>query len=160
MMRHKKFNPWCYICQFIRSRRRPHFRKPIALGDRLTYFGEIVTCDHIVSETPGAKSIEGHLYALMFFCLFSKFIGAYPALTKTGMETLQYLQTFRGKDHIELIYSDNAGEIEFACRMERIPHDTCKAGDSKANGIAERQVQEVRLITAANLCQSGLPHPY
>ena len=121
LMGHKKFNPWCKICQYIRSRRKRHFRKPVPLGARLTYFGEIITCDHLVAETPGAQSIEGHLYALMFFCLFSKFLGAYPVLTKTGMETLQCLQTFRGKDQIDLIYSDNAGEIEFACRVERIP---------------------------------------
>ena len=40
------------------------------------------------------------------------------------------------------------------------PHDTSEAGDPAGNGIAERQIQEVKLGTACNLSQAGLPHRY
>ena len=42
----------------------------------------------------------------------------------------------------------------------RIPHDRSEAADPQSNGIAERQIQEIKQATIANLRQSGLPHRY
>ena len=92
--------------------------------------------------------------------MFTGYIGAYPCLTKTAFETRENLEHFKGRQVIEYMYSDGAYEIDLACRNLWIPHDTSEAGEPQGNGIAERQVQEVKQATIANLAQAGLPHRY
>ena len=58
------------------------------------------------------------------------------------------------------MYSDDSGEVAFACRVEAIPHDTNRPYNKQGNGIAEHMMQEVKLGTASNLEQAGLPHCY
>ena len=70
------------------------------------------------------------------------------------------MQHYRARERINYMYSDGSGEIEAACKMDYINHDACAPGDKQANGIAERQVQEVKLATASNVAQAGLSHPY
>ena len=160
LMCHKPFNARCKVCVAVRSRKRRHMRRLRAVGQDLEAFGEAVTCDHIIAETQARESIEGHMYAVVIYDLYTRFVGAYPSLTKTSMETLQHLQKWRGKDEIKFMYSDGSKEIANACRLEQVPHTACEPGDKQANGIAERQVQEIKLTTASNLAQAGLPHPY
>ena len=61
---------------------------------------------------------------------------------------------------VDFLYSDGSQEIANAARLDGTPHTACEPGDKQANGIAERQVQEIKLCTASNLAQAGLPHPY
>ena len=135
-------------------------RRIRAIGRDLAAVGEVVTCDHIIAEAAKHQSIEGHMYAIVLFDLFSRFMFAYPALTKTGAETLTAVQHYRGRNGINYMYSDGSGDIDLTCRLDGIQHDTCMPGDKQGNGIAERQVQEVKLLTASNLAQAGLSHPY
>ena len=147
------------MCQRVNTGRTPHRRKHVPLREKLTHFGEIVTCDHIIAEGDG-ESAEGHAYGIVLYDVYSQFIGSYPSLTKTAVETLRHLREYKGSDEIELVYSDNAGEIKWACNAEMIMHDTCKAGDSAGNGIAEQMVRECKAGVTACLSQAGLPHGY
>ena len=135
-------------------------RKLVSAGDKLERLGQVVTCDHIIANSEMKQSIEGHTCAVVFYDLCTQFLGAYPSLTKTAAETHEWLKRYKGTAPIEYMYSDNSDEIEIACRLEHIIHDTCQPGDKQANGIAERQVQEVKLGTAANLEQAWMPHAY
>jgi len=61
---------------------------------------------------------------------------------------------------IECLYADNSGEIASACALLGILRKTGEAGDPQGNGVAERQIQEVKLGSAANLARAGMPHQY
>ena len=135
-------------------------KKMSAAGVRLCRFGEVVTCDHLVAEAAHNNSIEGHGYAVLFYDLYSEFVGCYPTLTKTGIEALHALQHFRGRQGIDFVYSDGSGELAVACRLDHTLHQESQSGDKQSNGIAERQVQEAKLGTATNLAQAGITHPY
>ena len=117
--------------------------KPVK--DELKGFGDIVTCDHLIAESEPNKSVEDDMYGVMFYDVWSDYLGAYPVKSKTGVDTSLALQHFRGKQHVQYVYSDGAGEINFACKVNNILHDSCMPGEKQANGIAERQVQEVKL---------------
>ena len=67
----------------------------------MTHFGEIVTCDHLVAERDDAMSMEGYSYGVLFYDIYSQFIGAFPTLSKTSIETLNSLRAFKGNDSIE-----------------------------------------------------------
>ena len=92
LMCHRPYNKCCPVCRATRSRKRPHMRRLQPVGHQLTRFGEVVTCDHIVAEALMSNSIEGHMYGVVLYDLKTKFMGAFPALTKTGAETLQCVQ--------------------------------------------------------------------
>ena len=158
MLIHKPWNPHCKVCQVCKNKQPHHRRKVIPLRTTLRAFGDIVTCDHLVSNNESARSSSGHTHGFMLYDIKTQFVGAYPCLTKSGVDTLACLRQFMGSDRISRMYSDNSGEIEWACNIERIPHDTAKPNDPQSNGIAEQMIYEVKLGTSTNLEQAGLPH--
>ena len=53
---HKPYNKYCPICRAARAKRRPHRRKLVPRWRNLTFFGEMVTGDHlIVQATPAMR---------------------------------------------------------------------------------------------------------
>jgi hypothetical protein len=160
LMCHKPYNAACPSCRASRVNRRPHRRRPVSTHLPFERFGESVTIDHTGPYDPSHQGTLREAFAVVIYDLYSGYIGAYPCLTKTGAETIQHVQHFSGHDAIYYVYSDDSGEIAFACNYLRIPHDSSEPGEPQTNGVAERQVQEIKVATAANLKQAGLPHTY
>ena len=114
--------------------------------------------DHILAYTDDAKSLTGHLNALMFYDRGTQWIESFPTKTLGATEVYNLINAFEApKEAIEYAYCDDSAAIKKALKMHRIQYDTSTPGQPKTNGIAERYVQEVINGTRALLSNAGLP---
>ena len=70
----------------------------------LKRFGEVVTMDHIDARSTANESVDGEMFALVIYDVYSKFVGAYLVFTKTSHETWEKLSHYKGRDNIDYMY--------------------------------------------------------
>ena len=90
----------------------------------------------------------------------TRWIGGYPAPSKSVAESKTALHHFVGKAKVKLLYSDGSGELDAASRTMEIPHDVSTPQRPQNNGIAERVVRRVIEGTRCCLLQAGLGHAW
>ena len=102
------------------------------------------------------QSREKDRTAFVIQDLYTYWLQAYAAPTKSAKDTIKAFQLFAGVGgEIEHVYTDNSKEFKFAFETLEIPHDTSTPHRSCTNGIAERAVRQVKEGTACTLVQSG-----
>ena len=66
------------------------------------------------------------------------------------------LRSFVGASKGKRLYSDNADELLAAARSMGVPHEASQHGMPEANGIVEREVQDMLTGTRTLLVAAGL----
>ena len=90
----------------------------------LTAWGDIVTCDHLVSPSLKMQGLGGEKFGLSVKDLHSVMIAVYPATEKDATSTIEALRHFAGRKKIHNLYSDNALELVASARSLGIEHHT------------------------------------
>ena len=121
-----------------------------------TAFGDEVTADHKVLNE-GDVGRDAERYAVIMQDNFTYWLQAYPVKSKSGEATTDCFQQFFGpQSKPKHLYSDNSGEIQWACQQLSISQDTATPHRPETNAKAERAVRRVKEGTSCVLTQSGL----
>jgi hypothetical protein len=155
LLTHLPKNPHCPSCQQAKMRQR--YSHKGAFKREIDQFGEIITCDHVVSPGMRMQGLGGEKYGLSVRDLCTGLIALYPALYNGTEETTQALKEFAGRKKIHNIYSDNAKELVKAAYRLGVEHHTSLPGEPKTNSLIERTNQIIVGGTTALLICAGLP---
>ena len=123
-------------------------------------FGNVVTCDHLISRSMQNRGMRGEANALTVKDLHTNLTMCYPVFTKNAEETEEALRHFKGNRKVDVIYSDNADELIKATRKIKAKHHPSVTGVPKSNAIVERTNQIVRDGVATALPRAGVPACY
>ena len=126
----------------------------------LAQFGEIVTCDHVVSPAMRMQGLGGERYGLSVRDLHTGLIAIYPAASHDTESTVQALKQFSGRTKVSNLYSDNALELVKAAQVMGVEHHASLPGEPKTNSLIERTNQIIVGGTTALLICAGLPPCY
>ena len=106
---HLPKNPYCGACQQGKMRQ---YRAQTGAYQRITTrFGQIVTCDHMISRSVENQGLRGETNALTVKDLHTKLLMCYAVFTKSADEVEDALRHFKGTRRIDVVYSDNADEL-------------------------------------------------
>ena len=155
---HLPKNPYCLACQ--ESKMKQKYTHRGAFQRDLSSWGDIVTCDHLVSPSLKMQGLGGEKYGLSVKDLHSGMIAVYPVTEKDTASTIAALRHFAGRRNIHISYSDNALELAASARSMGIEHHTSLHGEPKTNSIIERTNQIIVGGTTASLIAAGLPPCY
>ena len=92
MLIHKPWNPHCKVCQACKKTQCATQKEKISLRATWRHFGDIVTCDHLVSDGSRSMSAAGSSYGFMLYDIKTQYLGAFPCATKSGIDTLNSLR--------------------------------------------------------------------
>ena len=120
LLTHLPKNPYCVSCQQAKMRQRYYHRG--AFKRELDQFGEIITCDHVVTPSMRMQGLGGERFGLSVRDLSTGLISLYPQISKGSEETTQALKEFAGRKRIHNIYSDNAKELVSAAFKMGVEH--------------------------------------
>ena len=90
LLTHLPKNPYCMSCQQAKMRQRYSHRG--AFKRELDQFGEIITCDHVVTPSMRMQGLGGERYGLSVRDLSTGLINLYPQISKGSEETTQALK--------------------------------------------------------------------
>ena len=108
-------------------------------------FGEQVTADHIIAQDVVDESVLGDRTALIVLDRATKWLDAFPLLTKTALDTANALKEFLGpEDKIESFYSDSSPELKKVAHDNGWEHTASTPGRPETNGVAERALLPAR----------------
>ena len=158
LLTHLPKNPHCVSCQQAKMRQR--YSHKSAFKREIGQFGEIITCDHVVSPAMRMQGLGGEKTGLSFLHLFTGMIAIYPAIRQDKDETLLALRHFAGRRKIHNIYSDNALALVKAADHLGVDHHASLPGEPKNNSIIERTNQIIVGGTTALMICAGLPPCY
>ncbi len=75
-------------------------------------FGDLVTCDHVVTQSTADTSVDGDRTALVIQDRATRWLECHPRASKTAEDAKAALQHFVGPtDKVSLLYCDNASEL-------------------------------------------------
>ena len=94
---------------------------------------------------------------LMCYDIGTEKIDAYPARSNDHQDTDQAVADFRGETYLDMVYSDNSGEIKKAISEFGFNHRTSVPGVPQTNSLAEGRVRIVVYGTRTALGNAGLP---
>ena len=151
---HLPKNPYCQVCQLAKMCNM--YTKRGAFSRPLRKFGDLVTCDHMVTRALRMEGCLGEGNAFVVKDVKTGFLWGYPVSTKSADEVTASLQHFMGRRKLVTLYSDNAREIISAAKGVADTHETFLVGLPQNNAIAERTNQVVIGGTCSLLVQSGL----
>ena len=131
--------------------------KERAFRRELKRFGQLVTCDRMISKALRIRGLRGECNAHTVKDVYSGMIMCYPLLTKSAEEATESLKDFKGGRKVDVVYSDNAGELVKATEAIKAKHEPSLPGIPKSNAIIERVTYLVRDGASASLVRAGLP---
>ena len=131
-----------------------------AFKREIDQFGEIVTCDHVVSPSMRMQGLGGEKYGLSVRDLFTGLIALYPQIRHDTDATTQALKEFAGRKKIHNIYSDNAKESVKAAYLLGVEHHASLPGEPKTNSLIEHTNQIIVGGTTVLLICAGMPPCY
>ena len=129
------------------------YTKRGAFKRKLTKFGELVTCDHMVTRALRMEGCLGEANAFVVKDVKTGFLWGYPVSTKSADEVSDSLRNFMGRRKLVTLYSDNAREIISAAKDVAEHHETSFVGLPQNNAIAERTNQVIIGGTCALWCR-------
>ena len=155
---HKPFNPFCDGCNAAKMRDVQHFKG--AFDRKQTFWGELLTCDHIDSRSN--VGLLGDKQALIIKDLYSKLRDVHPAKTKEVIDTEWSIADFVGdrdakKSYHHTMYSDQEEAIRTACKNLKIKSEFSQPGIPRNNSIIERSVGDLLEGSRTLLRAAGLP---
>ena len=98
--------------------------------------------------------------SLTIYDLGTKLVGADHAKNRSAEYTTQSLKAFIGRALVHCPYTDRAKEFTATALTLALPCDYSKSGRPQANGVVERQSQELKRGAKARHAQAGLPQRY
>ena len=101
--------------------------------------------------------VRGYKNAVNIKDIWSGLIGCVPVKDKGSQEARRAFKHFCGGRKIQKIYSDRAGELRAAAEMLGGPHEMSEAGVPVSNCIAERNNQNILMLTKPALSRAGMP---
>ena len=123
-------------------------------------FGDVVTLDYVdmlselAQEGPG---IGGFKYIVSMLDCHRHFRVAEPVASEDHQDTIMALKKFRGRDYIELIYTNGGPSIVSSTKELKISVETSTLGDPQNNGRMERSNGVILAHSRTRLVQAGLP---
>ena len=100
-------------------------------------FADAITADHAILDK-GGESRDGDKVVLIIQDQYTKFLQAYPSVSKNTHETFLAFQKFLGPGTTARhAYTDNSAEFLKALEKLGIDHDTSTPNRSETNGVAE-----------------------
>ncbi len=166
LMTHRPKNPYCLICQRAKAQRVACKRKKNAvnkqgatmLGETPPCFGDHITGDHFDAKSWKNRGTTGDKWAALLMDRATKWIGVYPAYSKSANESIEAMHHFvSATDTVGTFYSDNSGELAAACKHLNWRHRNALEGKPETNSVAERAVRTVKEGVRCILSQAGLP---
>ena len=82
---------------------------------------------------------------------------ALPVDTKDTLEIYKCLNSMKGSDHIDIVYSDNWPAIEAACRELGVNWEASQPGVHHTNAVIENVNKTNLEATRTMLVEAGLP---
>ena len=136
LMTHRRKNPYCASCQRAKHQAKPARRKAKRLEDPPTQFGDIVTSDHMITQSQQDQGTRGETTCMVMLDRATSFIGVYPLASKTAEDAREALGHFLGGSSVKIFHTDCSGELAKAARELGITHDTSTPGRPTSNGVA------------------------
>ena len=117
---HKPKHPKCIVCNACKTIHKRLTRSIEAQKDewdkKVTKFGDLVTCDHLVLGSGESASRHGDRVSLVCKDRKTKWIDAFPNAHKNAAASVEALQEFAGTDPIDILYSDGSHELTKAVK--------------------------------------------
>ena len=101
---HVPKNRYCPACLRAKMVRKHARRSKSSIAEKLTKFGDLVNADHVLAQSPEACGLFGERDALIVVDRYSKYIDAYPLMTKNTEDAYASLVDFFGTEHPVDIY--------------------------------------------------------
>ncbi len=106
---HLPKNPYCQSCTM--GKMKEMYSKRGAFKRELTQWGEVITCDHVFSDSPNALGLNGETESFVIKDLWSGLLHSFPVKSKAATYVVQSIQQFVGTRKVQTLYSDNAREF-------------------------------------------------
>ena len=97
-----RYCPACMRAKMIRKPARRRTKKPDV--DKITKFGDLVNADHVLAQSEEACGLFGERDALVVVDRYSKYLDAYPLMSKSTEDAKASLIDFFGTDKPKDVY--------------------------------------------------------
>jgi len=154
---HSPKNPYCDYCQRAKMP-RVHCRVKHGTGGPVPEnFGDSVTADHVILNDEESVGIGGMRYLLVIYDRATRWVDAYPLVTKSADDAYACFVDFAGPSRrLGYVWSDNSQELVKALR-DFVTHGRSTPYRAETNGIAERMNRTVLEGSRTSLLSAGLP---
>ena len=107
LLTHLPFNPHCKSC--VAGKIQKKKSKHGAFQRKTSYWGELVTADHMDSKSDENRGMFDNREAFTIKDFFSGLIHCYPVPSKCSQDVVSCITHFRGERKISRMYADRAG---------------------------------------------------
>ena len=162
LMTHWPKNRFCQACMRSRLRRKAarsnKHRDDVRECEPV--FCDLVTMDHVYAHKQDMIGFDGNKDAMIIADIGTGKFDCYPLKSKDADDAHWAIQNFRGKNYINMVYSDNSREIQKAVSSLGFPHRLSTPGVPATNSYVEGLVGKVMAGGRTLLEAAGLPACY
>ena len=124
IMTHIPKNPFCQGC--LRAKLNAKQARSRRIKSEANAFGDTVTADHLIARDADGGGTDNEKVAILIKDHYSNWMMLYPTGGKSADEAAHSIADFQGnkKEHIKLMYTDNAPKLILAASRFKLKHNT------------------------------------